>query len=76
MASVGKERSAIVRFEDWLRPDLDIVIEWSPFQLNPKITRLERFAFYERVEKAHAVVATGDVNKYANIILKKGVTPQ
>jgi len=43
--------------------------------LNPSITRLERFAFYERVKGAHAVVATGDVNKYANIILKKGVTP-
>jgi L-fucose mutarotase len=43
--------------------------------LNPKISRLERFAFYDRVEKAHAVVATGDLNKYANIILKKGVTP-
>lgn len=43
--------------------------------LNPKISRLERFAYYERVRMAHAVVATGDVNKYANIILKKGVTP-
>jgi len=43
--------------------------------LNPSISRLERYAFYDRVKKAHAVVATGDVNKYANIILKKGVTP-
>ncbi|NWK56208.1 L-fucose mutarotase [Verrucomicrobiaceae bacterium N1E253] len=44
-------------------------------ELNPKISRLERYAYYERVRNAHAVVATGDVNKYANIILKKGVTP-
>lgn len=44
-------------------------------ELNPAISRTERFAFYERVRKAHAVVATGDTNKYANIILKKGVTP-
>lgn len=44
-------------------------------ELNPKISRLERYAYYERVRKAHAVVATGDTNKYANIILKKGVTP-
>lgn len=43
--------------------------------LNPPISRLERYAYYERVRQAHAVVATGDVNKYANIILKKGVTP-
>lgn len=44
-------------------------------ELNPSISRLERFAFYDRVKTAHAVVATGDTNKYANIILKKGVTP-
>lgn len=44
-------------------------------ELNPAISRLERYAYYERVRKAHAVVATGDVNKYANVILKKGVTP-
>lgn len=37
--------------------------------------RMERFAFYERVRGCHAVIATGDVRKYANIILKKGVTP-
>ncbi|QQL44728.1 L-fucose mutarotase [Sulfuriroseicoccus oceanibius] len=42
---------------------------------NATITRMERFAFYERVRNAHAVIATGDTQKYANIILKKGVTP-
>ncbi len=40
-----------------------------------KIVRLERFAFYERAKRAFAVVATGDTTQYANIILKKGVTP-
>ena len=35
----------------------------------------ERFAFYERAQAAFAVVMTGDVAKYSNIILKKGVTP-
>jgi len=40
-----------------------------------QIERVERFAFYERVKQAHAVVATGDTAKYGNIILKKGVTP-
>ena len=35
---------------------------------------LERFAFYEDAA-AFAVVMTGDVAKYGNIILKKGVTP-
>ncbi len=37
--------------------------------------RIERFAFYERTRKAYAVVMTGEVAKYGNIILKKGVTP-
>jgi len=34
---------------------------------------IERFAFYERAKKAYAVVATGELALYANIILKKGV---
>ena len=34
---------------------------------------VERFEFYERAKKAFAVVATGDSELYANIILKKGV---
>jgi len=34
---------------------------------------IERFAFYKRAKKAYAVVATGELALYANIILKKGV---
>ncbi len=41
----------------------------------PAVTRIERFAFYERAKQAFAVVATGELAKYGNIILKKGVTP-
>jgi len=44
--------------------------------LTPPITRLERFAFYERARQAFGVVMTGETAKYGNIILKKGVTPQ
>jgi L-fucose mutarotase len=40
-----------------------------------KITRIDRFAFYDRAAKAFAVVMTGELAKYGNIILKKGVTP-
>jgi L-fucose mutarotase len=39
------------------------------------ITRIERFAFYKRAAKAFAIVVSGDTRKYANLILKKGVTP-
>lgn len=34
---------------------------------------VERFAFYERAKRAYAVLATGEMALYANIILKKGV---
>ena len=37
--------------------------------------RIDRFAFYERAQRAFAVVMTGETAKYGNIILKKGVTP-
>ncbi len=34
---------------------------------------VERFAFYEQAKTAYAVVATGELARYANIILKKGI---
>lgn len=41
----------------------------------PAILKIERFAFYDRCRLAFAIVMTGDTRKYANLILKKGVTP-
>jgi L-fucose mutarotase len=41
----------------------------------PPIQRIERFDFYERTRQAFAVLMTGEIAKYGNIILKKGVTP-
>ena len=41
----------------------------------PAITRIDRFAFYERARNAFAIVITGELAKYGNIIFKKGVTP-
>jgi L-fucose mutarotase len=37
------------------------------------IESLERFAFYERARGAFAVVATGELRAYGNILLRKGV---
>jgi L-fucose mutarotase len=34
---------------------------------------MERFAFYHRVKSAFAIVHTGELQPYANFILKKGV---
>jgi len=42
---------------------------------NPNLERIDRFTFYDRAKAAYAVVMTGEVAKYGNIILKKGVTP-
>ena len=39
----------------------------------PKIQRIERFAFYNRTDSAFAVVMTGETAKYGNIMLKKGL---
>jgi hypothetical protein len=36
---------------------------------------IERLAFYERTKTAYAVLMTGEIVKYENIILKKGVVP-
>lgn len=34
---------------------------------------VERFAFYERVRRAYAIVVTGEQQPWANFILRKGV---
>ena len=41
----------------------------------PPIQFVPRQAFYDRARQAFAVVATGDTATYANLLLKKGVTP-
>jgi L-fucose mutarotase len=41
----------------------------QPQQCEP----IERFAFYERVRGAFAIVVTGELQPYANFIFKKGV---
>lgn len=53
---------------------------WNEYEKLLKKTRYEgeihkisRFDFYERTKDAYAVIATGEVEIYANIILKKGV---
>jgi L-fucose mutarotase len=37
-----------------------------------KLIRYERFQFYERVKRSFAVIATGDLRDYGNVILRKG----
>ena len=40
---------------------------------NVSIGNIDRFEFYDRAKQAYAIIATGEVAVYANIILKKGV---
>lgn len=47
------------------------------YESGAKIETVERFTFYERARNAYAIVATGETELYANIILRKGiVTPK
>ncbi len=55
-----------VIWEDYRR----VAAEKEP---NTRIGYMERFAFYERAKEAFAVIASGEEQIYANIILKKGV---
>ena len=38
-----------------------------------RLTLLERFAFYDRVKTAYAIVQTGERRLYGNVVLKKGI---
>ncbi|WP_153730470.1 RbsD/FucU family protein [Sporosarcina obsidiansis] len=37
------------------------------------ISKFTRFDFYEQAKKAYAIIATGEQEQYANIMLRKGV---
>jgi L-fucose mutarotase len=38
-----------------------------------KMTRIDRFAFYDRAKTAFAVVATGELRLYGCVLVKKGI---
>lgn len=38
-----------------------------------ELSRIERFAFYERARQAYAVIQTGEERQYGNLLLVKGV---
>jgi L-fucose mutarotase len=52
---------------------MDVVHKHVPAAKPP--VRIDRFAFYDRANSVFAVLMTGDMSKYGNILLKKGVTP-
>jgi len=50
-----------------------IIRKFAPAAPSPQ--RIEREAFYTRARDAFAVVMTGELRKYGNLLMKKGVTP-
>ena len=53
--------------------DYRAAMEKAGVAVDIAIERIERFAFYERVRSNFAVVVTGEMAKYGNIILTKGL---
>ncbi|MBU6297919.1 MAG: L-fucose mutarotase [Alphaproteobacteria bacterium] len=60
--------------DEQLLRDYRAAIDWHA-PGTPPTAYIERFKFYDRAKSAFAVVQTGELKKYGNIILKKGVTP-
>lgn len=63
---------------DELDPEVEAAYLASIRKSNPDVSpieRIDRFDFYDRAAEAFAVVMTGEMVKYGNILLKKGVTP-
>jgi L-fucose mutarotase len=52
---------------------MQIIRKYAPATLSPQ--RIAREAFYARARDAFAVVMTGELRKYGNLLMKKGVTP-
>ena len=51
--------------------DFDAII--TRHEPDMTLSAMERFAFYDRVKDAYAIVATGERRLYGNILLKKGI---
>lgn len=66
MAVVGQPDSRVV-----IHGEFDAIVKKHEPQM--KLTLMERFAFYDRVSNAYAVVQTGERRLYGNILLKKGI---
>jgi L-fucose mutarotase len=52
---------------------IDLVHSADPAHKLLQAEGVERFAFYERAQRAYVIVQTGELAPYANFIFKKGV---
>lgn len=65
-APAGDEPKVWTKYEEVIKKN-DFAKAFNGFE------KLERFHFYDRTMDCFAIVATGETEGYANIILKKGV---
>lgn len=66
---------SVVPGDDY-RPDIWPIYVDTIRKHNPNFSDfefMERFAFYERARKAYAIIATGEIARYANLIFTKGL---
>jgi L-fucose mutarotase len=52
------------------------LLKSTPENAKVQAKATERFAFYDRVRGAYAIIQTGDLQPYANFLFKKGVIAQ
>jgi L-fucose mutarotase len=52
---------------------IDLVHQADSAHAHLQAEAVERFAFYERAQKAYVIVQTGEMQPFANFIFKKGV---
>ncbi|RNA19420.1 fucose mutarotase-like [Brachionus plicatilis] len=70
MDRVDSDKASNLIVKVW--KEFDQILELSQGkEIKPKF--VERFQFYEQAKRAYAIIQTGDVAQYGNIILKKGL---
>jgi L-fucose mutarotase len=52
---------------------IDLVHQADSAHAHLQAEAVERFAFYERAQRAYVIVQTGEMQPFANFIFKKGV---
>ncbi|HEY0854529.1 MAG TPA: RbsD/FucU domain-containing protein [Devosia sp.] len=69
--AIGMEVVGDPKKREATHKDFDKIVK--KYEPDMKLTLLERFAFYDRVEGAYAIIQTGERRLYGNILLKKGI---
>lgn len=69
--AIGMEVVGDAKKREQTHKDFDKLVK--QYEPGMKLALIERFAFYDRVRSAYAIVQTGERRLYGNILLKKGI---